>query len=109
MNYTVHTIMYFYFALAEAGYKRLVKPFAMYITLLQIAQMIAGLFISGFTFMYKLGYNEKLQGKYNKCDGISVSVSRAQLAVYIANFYMFSEMFIRGYILPRKTTNSKAE
>ncbi|KAG5509399.1 hypothetical protein JKF63_06709 [Porcisia hertigi] len=99
MNYFVHSIMYMYFALAEAGFKNLVKPFAMYITLLQITQMIGGLFVSGYAIFQKLTEDPKTS---SICPGVSLSIARTQLVVYIFNFYLFSEMFIKGYVLPRK-------
>ncbi|KAG5505113.1 hypothetical protein JIQ42_04300 [Leishmania sp. Namibia] len=99
MNYFVHSIMYLYFFLSEVGYKDLVKPYAMYITLLQIAQMVGGLFVSGYVTVQKLTEDST---KHSDCPGTSLSSARAQLVIYIFNFYLFSEMFIKGYVLPRK-------
>ncbi|EPY38746.1 fatty acid elongase [Angomonas deanei] len=93
MNYFVHTIMYFYFALAEAGFKDWVKPYGIYITLLQITQMVGGLFFSGYAVYQNLTAT---------CPGTSLQVSRTQLMVYICNFYLFSEMFVKAYVLPQK-------
>ena len=39
MNYGVHAVMYAYYALQEAGYKRQVAPWAGVVTTLQISQM----------------------------------------------------------------------
>jgi elongation of very long chain fatty acids protein 6 len=102
MNYFVHSIMYMYFALSEAGYKNLVKPFAMYITLLQITQMVCGLFISGYVV-----YQHLFVGN-SACPGTTLSAGRTQLIIYIFNFYLFSEMFVKGYILPRKAPAPRA-
>ncbi|KPA77237.1 putative mitochondrial beta-ketoacyl-CoA synthase,beta-ketoacyl-coenzyme A [Leptomonas pyrrhocoris] len=102
MNYFVHSIMYAYFALSEAGYKNLVKPFAMYITLLQITQMVGGLFVSSYVVYQKVSYGE------SACSGTSMSAGRTQLVIYIFNFYLFSEMFVKGYILPRKAPAPRA-
>ena len=44
LNYTVHSMMYAYFAARAAG-ARIPKPIAMGITVLQISQMFAGLFV----------------------------------------------------------------
>ncbi|KAK7197495.1 fatty acid elongase [Novymonas esmeraldas] len=99
MNYFVHSIMYMYFALSEAGFKNLVKPFAMYITLLQITQMVGGLFVSGYVLVQKLNDDAT---KASSCPGTSTSTARTQLVIYIFNFYLFSEMFVKGYLLPRK-------
>nr|CAJ2469534.1 unnamed protein product [Leishmania braziliensis] len=105
MNYFVHSIMYFYFFLSEAGFKSLVKPFAMYITLLQITQMVGGLFVSGYVLLQKLTEGTS---KSKTCSGTSISTARTQLVIYIFNFYLFSEMFVKGYVLPRKAPAGEA-
>lgn len=105
INYFVHSIMYTYFALAEAGFKSLVKPFAMYITLLQITQMVGGLFVSGYVLLQKLTEGTS---KPKTCSGTSISTARTQLVIYIFNFYLFSEMFVKGYVLPRKAPAGEA-
>ncbi|KPI88672.1 putative fatty acid elongase [Leptomonas seymouri] len=102
MNYFVHSIMYMYFALSEAGFKNLVKPFAMYITLLQIAQMMAGLFVTGYVVYQHVAFGE------STCPGTTLSSSRSQLVVYIFNFYLFTEMFVKGYLMPRKVASPRA-
>ena len=45
MNYTVHSIMYFYFGLTQCGPKgrRIAKKFSIAVTLLQLAQMVMGI------------------------------------------------------------------
>ncbi|CCW64236.1 unnamed protein product [Phytomonas sp. EM1] len=101
MNYVVHTIMYFYFALAEAGYKSLVKPFAMYITLLQILQMVLGLCTS----LYALYQKYLGDFKPEACPGVSLANNRVQIIIYICNFYLFTEMFVKTYIfVPKRPT-----
>ena len=48
MNYTVHSIMYFYFGLTQCGPigRRIAKKFSIAVTLLQLAQMIMGIVVS---------------------------------------------------------------
>ncbi|GET87098.1 fatty acid elongase, putative [Leishmania tarentolae] len=41
MNYSVHSIMYFYYFVAACGYGKLLRPVAPLITFLQIAQMVS--------------------------------------------------------------------
>ncbi|CAJ1020107.1 putative GNS1/SUR4 family [Leishmania utingensis] len=101
INYFVHSIMYTYFALAEAGFKSLVKPFAMYITLLQITQMVVGLY---FTVSFIVHHKADPQG----CNGSTMALARGQCMIYIFNFYLFSEMFVKGYVLPRKAPAGEA-
>ncbi|CCW67907.1 unnamed protein product [Phytomonas sp. Hart1] len=99
MNYVVHTIMYFYFALAEAGYKNLVKPFAMYITLLQILQMIGGLYMTSAFIIYKSENNGV------GCEGATMALARGQMVIYAFCFYLFSKMFVENYVFtPKKAT-----
>lgn len=101
MNYFVHAIMYFYFAMAEAGYKNLVKPFAMYITLLQIVQMVGGLFFTGFVM------REKFMNGADSCPGSSWGVARAQMLIYVTNMYFFSDMFLSNYVFRKKQPQLK--
>ena len=48
MNYTVHSIMYFYFGLTQCGPKgrRVAKRFAMLITIMQLTQMVVGILVT---------------------------------------------------------------
>ena len=101
INYFVHSIMYTYFAFAEAGFKNLVKPFAMYITLLQITQMVVGLY---FTFCFMYYHKQDPEG----CNGSTMALARGQCMIYFFNFYLFSEMFVKGYVLPRKAPAAAA-
>ncbi|KAG5509401.1 hypothetical protein JKF63_06711 [Porcisia hertigi] len=102
INYFVHAIMYTYFALAEAGFKSLVKPFAMYITLLQITQMVVGLY---FTFAF-IGFHK---ADPKGCNGSTMALARGQCMIYFFNLYLFSEMFVKGYVLPRKAPAGNSE
>merc|ERR1712060_369841 len=54
MNYSVHSIMYGYFAIMGTRYRKLVTPYAIYITLLQLVQMLVGMFASYFVLFFKL-------------------------------------------------------
>lgn len=48
MNYSVHAVMYFYFGMSECGArgKAVVKPFALFVTLIQLMQMVFGIGIT---------------------------------------------------------------
>lgn len=104
MNYVVHTIMYFYFALTEAGFKSLVKPFGAYITLLQITQMVGGLFVSSYVVVQKLKAIAAGEDAAKACAGTGFTNARTQLLIYIFNFYLFSQMFYYGYVKKRPAT-----
>jgi len=45
MNYCVHSIMYMYYFLAKIGYYKLLQPIAPLITVVQILQMVGGMYI----------------------------------------------------------------
>ena len=48
MNYLVHSIMYAYFAATSVSqsWRRAVRPYAIFITLLQLAQMVVGIVVT---------------------------------------------------------------
>ncbi|CCW67908.1 unnamed protein product [Phytomonas sp. Hart1] len=103
LNYTMHTIMYFYFTLTEAGFKNLVRPFAVYITLLQILQMVLGLCTSLYALYQKYLGNFKPEA----CPGVSLAQNRVQLVIYICNFCLFTELFVKTYVLvPKRSPNA---
>ncbi|KAH9597921.1 ELO family [Trypanosoma melophagium] len=56
MNYTVHAVMYLYFAGVVLGYRNLIRPFAPLITLMQVLQMFVGMGITVYIWLqYHLG------------------------------------------------------
>lgn len=111
LNYAVHTIMYFYFAMAEAGFKNLVKPFAMYITLLQLVQMIGVIFSSFYVIYHK--YIDKVPGNNTNnlevCSGTSLSNARLQLVIYTFFLYLFGKMFVNNHIYGQKTNEKSVK
>merc|ERR1712178_51174 len=46
MNYSVHSVMYGYFAITATKYRKLVTPFAIFITLAQLMQMLVGMYVT---------------------------------------------------------------
>eukprot|EP00449_Zooxanthella_nutricula_P031275 CAMPEP_0198493244 /NCGR_PEP_ID=MMETSP1462-20131121/3901_1 /TAXON_ID=1333877 /ORGANISM="Brandtodinium nutriculum, Strain RCC3387" /LENGTH=267 /DNA_ID=CAMNT_0044221923 /DNA_START=14 /DNA_END=814 /DNA_ORIENTATION=- len=84
-NYTVHAVMYMYFFLtAFPRMRRLVKVVAPLVTIIQITQMVYGLFINGFAVVnYLLG---------NYCHIQDVAVYSA-MAMYASYFVLFSQLF----------------
>ncbi|KAH9597851.1 ELO family [Trypanosoma melophagium] len=96
MNYSVHSIMYLYFALAALGYKRMVRPLAPYITLMQISQMVMGCFVT--MYAMKESYGAKENG--GRGCGMTWSNMRIQLLMYASYLYLFSEMFVKAHVFP---------
>merc|ERR1712032_1604717 len=46
MNYSVHAVMYGYFAITATKYRKCVTPFAIFITLAQLLQMLVGMYVT---------------------------------------------------------------
>ncbi len=89
MNYTVHTVMYFYYFLMASGYK---PKWAGYVTSMQIMQMVVGLGVNTY-HAYKLSTDQN-------CDG---SWRNLQLAavMYFSYFLLFMQFAIKRYVLKK--------
>lgn len=101
VNYGVHFIMYFYYGMTQLSPKtrKMVKPYAFYITLAQLSQMAFGLWIVGMTIYYK--YNRKICYTYPH-------VNLFALLMYASYFVLFAEIFIRRYIFAAPNKAKKA-
>lgn len=106
LNYTVHVIMYFYFALSELGFKKVVRPFAVYITTIQILQMIFGTLWISMIISYKL--TDLVKGSPDSCSGTPWDVARVQFFIAFANFCLFTHMFLGAYVLKKKKPEVKS-
>ncbi|CBZ24930.1 putative fatty acid elongase [Leishmania mexicana MHOM/GT/2001/U1103] len=90
MNYGVHSIMYFYYFICSCGYRKYVRPFAPFITLLQIAQMVVGMFTEAYT-LYILSFTNK------RCDSNAAN-ARLGFMMYMSYFILFSKLFYDSYL-----------
>eukprot|EP00092_Neocalanus_flemingeri_P003464 GFUD01003713.1.p1 GENE.GFUD01003713.1~~GFUD01003713.1.p1 ORF type:complete len:103 (+),score=14.07 GFUD01003713.1:87-395(+) len=99
MNYSVHSIMYTYYTLRAA---RVTVPrgIAMVITLLQLAQFVAGCYINF------LAYSYKQSGL--KCN-VSNFNNRFCLFIYLSYFMLFAWFFFNSYFKPRSDQQVKKE
>merc|ERR1712113_1138876 len=87
-NYTVHAIMYMYFFLtAFSSLRPIVKAIAPMVTIIQIAQMVYGLFINGFAVW------NYFAGDY--CHIQDVAVYSAVI-MYSSYFVLFSQLFLES-------------
>jgi len=95
MNYSVHSIMYTYYAL-KAMRVKLPKVLSIFITSCQIIQMIFGLFITITVFQYK-----------NNGYGCSVSDEQNKFSffIYASYFMLFAKFFYDAYMVPAKSKN----
>jgi elongation of very long chain fatty acids protein 6 len=101
MNYVVHSIMYsYYFLMSLSGFTRkIVKPIGKLITVLQIAQMVVG--------MYVVWRAHFFQQDAVGCN-VSPVMNRAGLVMYTSYFVLFAKFFVENYVL-KKSKRSKLE
>merc|ERR1712113_239540 len=72
MNYAVHSVMYGYFAITATKYRKLVSPFAIFITLAQLLQMVVGMYVTVKAVLYQANENECHVNKTNSVLGLDV-------------------------------------
>jgi len=89
MNYSVHSVMYGYFALMSTPYRKYVTPFAILITLAQLAQMLVGMFVTIKAVWYQDQGHECHVNKTNSVLG---------LTMYLSYFLLFLKLFIENYV-----------
>merc|ERR1712003_299491 len=99
MNYTVHSIMYGYFAVTATKYRKNVVPYAIYITLLQLLQMLVGMFVTVKAVMYQAAGEECHVNKTNSILG---------LTMYASYFVLFFKLFVDNYYLKLKSPKRQA-
>ncbi|RWS05164.1 elongation of very long chain fatty acids protein 6-like protein [Dinothrombium tinctorium] len=87
MNYTVHSIMYTYYAIRALGY-RPPRLSAMLITLMQTLQMVVGLFVNCYAFY------QKMRGNYCHCQVKTLIWALIMYGSYLA---LFSHYFYTVY------------
>ena len=107
MNFSVHSIMYFYYFLSISGYKALSKPMAPLITTIQLAQMIVGTLVM-------LNVRRTIKSGA-ECFVIN-SNYKLGLAMYLSYFCLFAVLFYNLYLKEggkhakkRKGGNSKGK
>lgn len=102
MNYTVHSIMYTYYALKAMGY-RPPKQIAMVITSSQLLQMVVGCFVNIWTLQI-------LTEQKRECQ-VSLYNIKLSLAMYFSYFVLFARFFYKAYLSgdKRKKVQKAAE
>merc|ERR1712003_126953 len=99
MNYSVHSIMYGYFAVMGTQYRKSVSRYAIYITLLQLVQMLVGMFVTMKAVMYQAAGEECHVNKTNSILG---------LTMYASYFALFFKLFADDYYLKLKSPKKQA-
>lgn len=100
MNYTVHFVMYFYYAMTQISptTKSMVRPIAIYVTRLQLLQMFGGMFILGSVYFFHI-----LSGLPCATDPTNNSLA---LICYTTYFILFAKLYIERYVF-RKSSKGK--
>lgn len=98
MNYTVHSLMYSYYALRSLGI-RLPKQMAMAITTSQIVQMIIGAYVTWYAW-------------YRKSQGDACNITQATatfgLVMYLSYFALFAHFFYNSYFTSKKVSEKQS-
>jgi len=97
MNYSVHFIMYGYYAITQTSLKNWVKQWGIAITTLQITQMFAGLFLILSATHYKI------KGEYCHTDEGNIVFG---LLIYASYAVLFINFFVQRWICPRQKKNN---
>merc|ERR1711897_42250 len=90
---SVHSIMYGYFAIMGTRYRKAVTRYAIYITLLQLVQMLVGMFVTVKAVLYQAAGEECHVNKTNSVLGLSM---------YASYFVLFFKLFVDNYYLKPK-------
>lgn len=96
MNYVVHSIMYGYYACKAARWN-VPSVISRYITLLQLAQMFAGLFVLSYTFV---------QHRNGNICAVSQYIVYSGLAMYASYAVLFMHFFYKRYVSLPKTKSA---
>ena len=88
MNYAVHAVMYGYYMLMALALKPAWLP-PVVVTLLQLAQMVVGIFVTVRAVVYQANGRECAVNKTNSLLG---------LAMYVSYFLLFLQLFLRSYV-----------
>jgi len=95
MNFSVHSIMYIYYFMMNAGFYSLVRPIAPFITGIQILQMVGGL-----TVLVNVGWI--LETEENPQCSMDRANYKLGLLMYLSYFILFALLFWDKYISPPK-------
>merc|ERR1712174_75352 len=99
MNYSVHSIMGGYFAVMGTKHRRAVAPYAIYITLLQLVQMLVGMFVTMKAVQHQAEGEECHVNKTNSILG---------LTMYASYFVLFFKLFVDNYYLKLRSPKKQA-
>merc|ERR1711870_47934 len=90
MTYSVHAVMYGYFAITATKYRKVVTPFAIFITLAQLMQMLVGMYVTIKAVLHQTRGDECHVNKTNSVLG---------LGMYFSYFVPFFKLFLDNYCM----------
>jgi len=90
MNYSVHSVMYFYFFMANIGYAKRMQPLAPFITSIQILQMVGGM-----TCLITVAIMQNVSRSDCNVDPANWKLG---LMMYASYFLLFGWLFIQKYL-----------
>ncbi|KAL1529871.1 hypothetical protein AB1Y20_000801 [Prymnesium parvum] len=95
MNYSVHSLMYFYYGVTQMGPKSrsYAKKLAIFITTLQLLQMVVGIIVT----VSSLVYHARGQTCY-----VNLTNSFLGLAMYSSYFVLFLQLFLQHYVFKKE-------
>lgn len=96
MNYTVHSVMYSYYALRVSKIVKIPKFVNITITFMQLSQMFIGFSVSLFIYLHR---NDE---QFLKNCFYDATMIKYGLAIYISYFILFLKFFIDTYLRPRQ-------
>lgn len=99
MNYSIHAVMYLYYAVMATKLVRIPKWIAMVITSLQLSQMVVGLGVQ-----YVLWLNVEKSDCHTDMNHVL-----AGLCMYGSYFLLFLDYFLGAYVRGKNTNKEKTE
>merc|ERR1712190_183053 len=102
MNYSVHAVMYGYFAITATKYRKCVTPFAIFITLAQLLQMLVGMYVT-------------VKAVFHQARGEECHVNKTNSVLGLGMYFSYFKLFLDNYCtkdhkklstLPRKPSVS---
>ena len=92
MNYGVHSVMYAYYCAMAFRFRKIASHLAPIITILQISQMVAGSYVTGYT--------AQVHSSGQPCF-VTPSNYKLGLAMYVSYFALFCMLFYQKYLAPQ--------
>jgi len=111
MNYSVHSIMYMYYFLTNLGYYKMLKPIAPLITMVQILQMVGGLYVLTMIAIEQTQAVPQANESWKEAALRTCNVDPANwkmgLLMYFSYFILFCTLFFDKYLAAKPKPQPK--